>query len=123
VQITHARIGSARRDCLHKATTKISQNHAIVCIEDLQIRNLSKSARGNIQAPGQGVRAKSGLNKSILDQSWFEFRRQLAYKLAWNGNADRRAAAPHEPDLSGLWTRGGRKPTQPGQVRVRKLWL
>ncbi|WP_443112285.1 zinc ribbon domain-containing protein [Cupriavidus sp. IDO] len=33
----------------------------------------------------QNVRAKSGLNKSILDQGWFEFRRQLGYKLAWNG--------------------------------------
>ena len=31
------------------------------------------------------MRAKSGLNQSILDQGWFEFRRQLDYKLAWNG--------------------------------------
>jgi len=31
------------------------------------------------------MRAKSGLNKAILDQGWFEFRRQLDYKLAWNG--------------------------------------
>ena len=29
----------------------------------------------------------SGLNKSILDQGWFEFRRQLDYKLAWNGGS------------------------------------
>ncbi|MCB1776160.1 MAG: transposase [Candidatus Competibacteraceae bacterium] len=38
-----------------------------------------------MDAPGRNVRAKSGLNKSILDQGWFEFRRQLGYKLAWNG--------------------------------------
>jgi len=37
------------------------------------------------EQPGKQVRAKSGLNKSILDQGWFEFRRQLDYKLAWNG--------------------------------------
>lgn len=30
-------------------------------------------------------KAKSGLNKSILDQDWFEFRHQLEYKLAWQG--------------------------------------
>jgi putative transposase len=32
-----------------------------------------------------GVRAKSGLNRAILDQGWSEFRRQLGYKLAWRG--------------------------------------
>jgi putative transposase len=29
--------------------------------------------------------AKSGLNRSILDQGWAELRRQLEYKSAWNG--------------------------------------
>lgn len=85
VQKIHARIGNARRDYLHKATTTISQNHAIVCIEDLQVRNMSKSASGTTETPGKNVRAKSGLNKAILDQGWFEFRRQLDYKLTWNG--------------------------------------
>ena len=36
-------------------------------------------------AERKNVRAKSGLNKSILDQGWDEFRQQLDYKLAWNG--------------------------------------
>ena len=85
VQRIHARIGNARRDYLHKATTTISNNHAMVCIEDLQVRNMSRSAAGTFETPGRNVRAKSGLNKAILDQGWFEFRRQLAYKLAWNG--------------------------------------
>jgi putative transposase len=85
VQKIHSRIGNARRDYLHKTTTTISQNHAMVCIEDLQVRNMSKSAAGSTEQPGKNVRAKSGLNKAILDQGWFEFRRQLDYKLAWNG--------------------------------------
>ncbi|WP_423380390.1 RNA-guided endonuclease InsQ/TnpB family protein [Burkholderia sp. LMG 32019] len=85
VQRIHSRIGNARRDYLHKATTTISQNHAMVCIEDLQVRNMSRSAAGTTEKPGRQVRAKSGLNKAILDQGWFEFRRQLDYKLAWNG--------------------------------------
>lgn len=85
VQRIHSRIGNARRDYLHNATTTISQNHAMVCIEDLQLRNMSKSAAGTTEKPGKKVRAKSGLNKSILDQGWFEFRRQLDYKLAWSG--------------------------------------
>ncbi|MGV6476290.1 RNA-guided endonuclease InsQ/TnpB family protein [Azotobacter vinelandii] len=85
VQRIHSRIGHARRDYLHKISTTISQNHAMVCIEDLPVRNLSRSAAGTTEVPGRNVRAKSGLNKSILDQGWFEFRRQLDYKLAWNG--------------------------------------
>nr|WP_321271379.1 transposase [Alcaligenes faecalis] len=85
VQRIHSRIGNARRDYLHQCSTTISQNHAMVCIEDLQVHNMSKSAAGSVEKPGRNVRAKSGLNKSILDQGWFEFRRQLDYKLAWNG--------------------------------------
>ncbi|KAI3597628.1 putative transposase InsQ for insertion sequence element IS609, partial [Cupriavidus necator H850] len=75
----------ARLDYLHKATTTISENQAMVCIEDLKVRNMSKSAAGSSGQPGKNVRAKSGLNKAILDQGWYEFGRQLEYKLAWNG--------------------------------------
>jgi putative transposase len=85
VQRIHAQIGNARRDYLHKATTAISQNHAMVCIEDLKVRNMSASAAGTLDQPGRNVRAKSGLNRSILDQGWFEFRRQLDYKLQRSG--------------------------------------
>lgn len=81
----HIDIGNARRDYLHKTSAAISQNHAVVCLEDLQIRNMSRSSRGNAETPGQQVRQKSGLNRAILDQGWGEFRRQLDYKLAWRG--------------------------------------
>jgi putative transposase len=99
VQAIHARIGDARRDFLHKATTTISQNHSMVCIEDLQVRNMSKSSKGTPEAPGKNVRAKSGLNKAILDQGWFEFRRQLEYKLNWAGGR-LVAVPPHYTSLT-----------------------
>jgi putative transposase len=67
-------IANARRDFLHKASTTISKNHAVVCIEDLQVRNMSKSAAGTIEKPGRNVGAKSGLNRAILDQGWSAFR-------------------------------------------------
>ena len=85
IQRIHARIANARADFLHKASNTISKSHAMIAIEDLQVRNMSKSAKGTVDAPGRNVRAKSGLNKAILDQGWGEFRRQLEYKTAWRG--------------------------------------
>jgi putative transposase len=85
VQKIHTNIANARKDFLHKVTTTISKNHALVCIEDLQVKNMSKSAQGTVEQPGRKVSQKSGLNLSILDQGWGEFRRQRGYKLAWNG--------------------------------------
>ena len=49
--------------------------------------NSFKSAAGSAETPSKHVRAKAGLNRSILDQGWFEFRRQLEYKLSWNGGS------------------------------------
>ncbi|HCV4054169.1 TPA: transposase, partial [Shigella sonnei] len=80
VQNLHSRIANIRRDYLHKVTTTISKNHAMIVIEDLKVSNMSKSAKGTAEQHGRNVRAKSGLNRSILDQGWFEFRRQLEYK-------------------------------------------
>lgn len=74
-------IRNQRIDFLHKASTAISKNHAVVFVEDLCIRNLSKSAKGTAQDPGSNVKAKSGLNRSILDQGWGTFCKQLHYKL------------------------------------------
>ncbi|MFO7582651.1 RNA-guided endonuclease InsQ/TnpB family protein [Guyparkeria sp.] len=85
VQKIHTRIGNTRRDYLHKLTTTLSKNHAAVVIEDLQVRNMARSSSGTVDQPGRNVRAKSGLNRSILDQGWGEFRRQLEYKQAWRG--------------------------------------
>jgi len=81
----HRRIGNARKDYLHKVSTTISKNHAMVVIEDLKVGNMSASAKGTTEQPGKNVRAKAGLNKAILDQGWFAFRQMLDYKLGCNG--------------------------------------
>ena len=81
----HHKIANCRKDFLHQTSSKISKNHAMIYIEDLQVSNMSKSAKGTVEAHGKNVKQKSGLNRSILDQSWFEFRRQLSYKTQWRG--------------------------------------
>ncbi|GDH01375.1 IS609 transposase [Escherichia coli] len=85
IQRLHSRIANIRRDYLHKVTTTVSKNHAMIVIEDLKVSNMSKSAAGTVSQPGRNVRAKSGLNRSIQDQGWYEMRRQLEYKQLWSG--------------------------------------
>ncbi|EFN7633891.1 transposase [Escherichia coli] len=85
IQRLHSCIANIRRDYLHKVTTTVSKNHAMIVIEDLKVSNMSKSAAGTVSQPGRNVRVKSGLNRSILDQGWYEMRRQLEYKQLWRG--------------------------------------
>jgi IS605 OrfB family transposase len=87
VSAIHAKIWMVRSDHLHKASHDISKNHAMIVLEDLKISNMSKSAKGTLEEAGKHVQAKSGLNKSILDQGWYEFRRQLTYKQHWRGGS------------------------------------
>ena len=81
----HQRISNLRKDVLHKLSHTLSQNHAVVCVEDLKVKNMTKSAKGTVESPGRNVKAKGGLNKAILEQGWGEFVRQLEYKLRWKG--------------------------------------
>ena len=61
------------------------KNHDVICVEDLCIKNMTKSAKGTVSKPGRNVRQKSGLNRAILNQGWGEFLFCLEYKLALKG--------------------------------------
>jgi putative transposase len=85
IQKLHSRIANKRKNHLHKITSNLSKNHALIIVEDLKISNMTKSAKGTIENKGKNVKAKSGLNKSILHQGWGEMIRQIEYKQSWNG--------------------------------------
>src|SRR6266516_916397 len=88
-QIAKLRARQARRraDWLHKQTTDLAKNHGMYVVEDLQIRNMTRSARGTTAKPGRNVRAKAGLNRSILGMAWGTTGRMLAYKCPAHGGA------------------------------------
>ena len=70
LQKVHARIANQRKDATHKLTTLAAKTCRVVGIEDLNVRGM---ANGNIA-------------KSVMDQGFFEIRRQLEYKCRWYGS-------------------------------------
>lgn len=91
----HARVARARKDFLHKASTKIAENHGVVVLEKLEIRNMVRSARGTAAKPGRKVKQKAGLNRAILDQGWGMLSDMLRWKLAERGGKVIEVPAAH----------------------------
>lgn len=90
---TNARLARAKRQVaveresfLHQLTKHLATRYAVVAVEDLNIVGMTRSAKGTVNEPGRGVRAKSGLNRAILDVAPGKLRRQLEYKTAWYGS-------------------------------------
>ena len=73
-----------RNEC-HRITTDLVRRFDLIAVENLQIQNMTASAKGSVEEPGTNVRQKSGLNKSISEQTWGMIRNQLAYKAEWAG--------------------------------------
>ena len=53
----------------------------LIAIEDLHIKNMSRSAKGTVDQPGRNVRQKAGLNRPIAEHSWGVIRQQLSDKV------------------------------------------
>ena len=81
----HSKISNIRHDRLHKISTSLSKSHAIIVLEDLKIKNMTKSSKGNTEVHGKMVKQKSGLNRVILNQGWGMFKDMLKYKQGWRG--------------------------------------
>lgn len=80
-----ARAARIRKDWQHKTALNIASRFGHVTMEALKVRNMTTSARGTVKVPGKNVKAKSGLNRLILAQGWYQFQTILAYKLEERG--------------------------------------
>ena len=85
LSLLHKHKADLRHDILHKLSSKLVKNHDLICCEDLQIKNMTRSAKGTALNPGRSVKAKSGLNRAISNEAWGEFLRELEYKLTLKG--------------------------------------
>ncbi len=76
----HDRIANLRRDFVHKETTRMVRQCAVLATEQLTPKNMSRSAKGTVEAPGRRVRQKAGLNREILSAGLGMAHPMLAYK-------------------------------------------
>jgi putative transposase len=77
-----ARETDRRKDWAEKASTGIARRFDVIRVEDLQITNMTRSAKGTRENPGRNVRAKAGLNRGILGSGWGLLVRRLEDKAA-----------------------------------------
>jgi putative transposase len=90
----HRKIRRCHVDHAQKASTSLAKNHGVVVVEDLRVKNMTKSAKGDPENPGRNVKAKSGLNRAILNQGWGRFMTLLENKL-WRRGGTLIKVPPH----------------------------
>ena len=83
LQAVERRRSGQRRDWSHRISAELVQRYRVICWEDTQIQNLTRSAHGTVEEPGRNVAQKRGLNRGILAQGWGQLREFTEYKAAW----------------------------------------
>ncbi|WP_019673458.1 RNA-guided endonuclease InsQ/TnpB family protein [Psychrobacter lutiphocae] len=71
VKAIHAKIKNTRQDLIHKFTTQLVKDNALIVVGDVKSRSFTNK--------------KTKLAKSTYDAGWFEFKRQLEYKCKHAG--------------------------------------
>jgi len=75
-----ARETDRRKEWTEKTSTDIARRFDVICVEDLNIRAMVRSAKGTVSAPGRNVAAKAGLNREIHRSGWGRLVRRLEDK-------------------------------------------
>lgn len=70
VQRAHYRVACRRNDAIHKMTTELCRNYAVIGIEDLNVKGMVRNRR---------------LSRALSDAALGEIHRQLNYKAEWFG--------------------------------------
>ena len=75
----------ARKGFDHELSARIVKDYDFIAVEDLETRYMTKSAKGTVEKPGKNVAQKTGLNRSILAQTWAGLFQKLEYKSEAQG--------------------------------------
>jgi putative transposase len=65
-----ARESDRRKDWTEKISTNLVRRFDVIRVENLNVKKMTRTAKGTMESPGRNVRAKSGLNRGILSSGW-----------------------------------------------------
>jgi transposase len=104
-----ARESDRRKDWAEKVSTDIARRFDLIRVEDLQIANMTRSAKGTRENPGRNVRQKAGLNRGILGSGWGLLVRRLEDKAPGRVEKIRPALTSQRCSACGQVDRGSRE--------------
>lgn len=94
IACVRAKAARRRKDWHHQTSRQIADRYSVAVFEELQIKNMTKSAAGSMDAPGTNVAAKSGLNRVVLNEGWGTLLDLTRYKMSDNAGAVVTVPAP-----------------------------
>jgi len=74
------KLANQKKDLYHKISKTLTDKFELIVVEDLKTKNMSKNSKGNEINHGKMVKQKSGLNRTILNASFYQFVAMLQYK-------------------------------------------
>lgn len=77
---TSRKIAKVKQDWCHQTSRRLVTRASTLVLEDLNVKGMTRSAKGTLEKPGRNVKAKTGLNRAIQATNWSQLERMLQYK-------------------------------------------
>jgi putative transposase len=104
-----AREGDRRKDRVETAATDIARRFDTIRIEALDVRAMTRTARGTVEQPGRRVAQKRGLNRGISRSHWGLLAARLQHKAYGRVEQVPAAYMSHRCSVRGHVAPGNRK--------------
>ena len=75
----------SRNNYIHNLTNELTDKYDVIFLENLAVKDMTKSAKGTKEKHGTNVKQKAKLNDNINDASWYSFKEKLKYKADEKG--------------------------------------
>ena len=84
----HRKQKRRREDAAHQHSRRMADTARTVVLENLNTKDMTRSAKGTVGEPGRNVKQKAGLNRGMLASNWGRLERNLDYKAGQVAGVD-----------------------------------